>query len=174
MVFVYKHETGTAISEMCFLCLFYSSWMTRKQDPFVFLIYIYIYIYEIKWTTKCPEVTNVQGSLFRRQFQCVGHLIVLWPVAGFPAVLLFLSSCFLHQKWDFQHLSASSLHQSRPLSFPSSHRWMWLWRAPWKCPVCVREHVCLCVYVFVCMSVWLQNQKNYCQEVPLLKIHQVV
>lgn len=110
----------------------------------------------------------------RAPSQCVGHLIVLRPVAGFLAVLLFfVSSCFLHQKWDFQHLSASSLYQSRPLWFPSPHWWMLSWRAPGKCPVCVVVGcvwVCICVcfvWGIKCMSaclcvnaVWLLNLKK--------------
>lgn len=201
MIFVYKHETGTAISEMCFLCFSPSSpsWRTRKQDFFCFgwgnwcvfahaplWFYIVQYIswtksgrcscemplsglqYSLRWQagqskTLCSDVDAGHSA----QSQCVGHLIVLRPVAGFPAVLLFfVSSCFLHQKWDFQLLSASSLYQSRPLWSPSSRWWMLLWRAPGKCPVCVYEHVCVCVcehahlLVFVCMSVWLQNIKE--------------
>lgn len=126
----------------------------------------------------------------RAQFQRVGHLIVLRPVAGFLAVLrFFVSSCFLHQKWDFQHLSASSLYHSRPLWVPSSH-WL-LWKAPGKCPVCVYECVHVCVCVFVCE--WQKERERACtptclcaclydcrnkritvKEVPLLKIHQIV
>lgn len=93
----------------------------------------------------------------------VSHLIVLRPVAGFPAVLLFfVSSCFLHQNRDFQHLSASSLYQSRPSRNPlflvvdvvvrSTQKVSCL--SVWTCVLC-------CMFVYVCVFV--------CQEVPLLK-----
>lgn len=88
----------------------------------------------IKWTAVFTEVMSqrkTEGFWASVQVltlgikcvgQCVGQLIVLRPVAGFPAVLLlFVSSCFLRQKWDFQQPSASSLYQSRPLWFPSSN-----------------------------------------------------
>lgn len=130
----------------------------------------------IKWTAIFPEVTS--QSVFKTicsdydaghsaQSQCVGHLIVLRPVAGFPAVLLFfVSSCFLHQMWDFQLLSASSLYHSRPLWFPFSHWWMLLWRAPGKCPVCVYEHACVCVCV--CMCVWACTCTCLCVHVGMI------
>lgn len=186
MIFVYKHETGTAISALCFLCISPSipSQRTRKQKGSCFhpMLTLYFCIavqwlksyemplsglqYSLRWQARGKHrvfqaLTSDIDTGYR--IQRVGHLIVLRPVAGFPAVpLFFVSSCFLHQKRDFQHLSASSLYQSRPLWNPlflvvdvmrSTQKVSCL--SVWTCVLCsmlVCVYVCLCVRACVCVS----------------------
>lgn len=109
--------------------------------------------YAIKWIALFPEVTGPEerkgSDLDTRNGT---RLIVLRPVAGFLVVPLsfFTSSSFHCQKWDFQHLLASSLYQSRLLK--SSHWWILFSAVQGKCPVCFESAECvLCACVCVCV-----------------------